>query len=167
MRALAQRTGVSHTAPYRHFADKSALLAAVAEKGFNLLLQRLHEVEQGEDDNYLAVFQEMGVAYVLFAVEHPTHYQLMFSGDNTWKEMYPAFQAAGNAVFDLLMGSIERCQRQNLIKPGDPRDLAHVVWALVHGLSTLLINQQLTQLTDVRPMAALATQTLAEGLNKK
>ena len=79
LREIGARLGVSCTALYRHFADKRALLAAVATEGFRTL--RLHLVTAWEDGGRgRAAFESMGVAYVRFAVANPSHYRVMFGG---------------------------------------------------------------------------------------
>src|SRR5918999_5020029 len=79
LREIGARLGVSRTALYRHFADKRALLAAVATEGFRALRQQLVAAweEGGRGD---AAFHAMGVAYVRFAVANPAHYRVMFGG---------------------------------------------------------------------------------------
>lgn len=163
LRALSERTGVSRTAPYRHFADKSVLLAAVAEEGFKRLLQHLRAVEQREGD-VLTRFQQMGVAYIQFAVENPTHYRLMFSHERAQHDAHPGLAAAGKAVFDSLVTGIQACQAAGRMRAGDPRGLAYVAWATVHGLASLLIDGQLRAPGDVGELAAFTTQRLLEGL---
>ena len=69
LRAVGDSLGVSRTAMYRHFADKSDLLAAVAAEGF----RRLRATQQGS-------FEEMGRSYVRFAMANPAHYRVMFGG---------------------------------------------------------------------------------------
>src|SRR5216117_2127251 len=70
LREAARRAGVSHNAPYRHFADREALLAALAAEGFAMLAERL----RGQPG------REMGEAYVRFALEQPQRFRLMFGG---------------------------------------------------------------------------------------
>src|SRR2546423_10801996 len=70
LRDAARRAGVSHNAPYRHFADREALLGALAAEGFALLAKRLRG-QRGP---------ELGMAYVRFALEHPQRFRLMFGG---------------------------------------------------------------------------------------
>lgn len=164
LRALSQRVGVSRTAPYRHFADKSALLAAVAEEGFKRLWQRLQAVEQQKETDLLVRFQQMGVAYIQFAVDNPTHYRLMFSGEIASPEAYPDLATAGKAVFDTLVTTIQQGQVEHKIKSGEPRTLAYVAWATVHGLSSLLIDKQIRNLTHVQELATFTTQTLLDGI---
>src|SRR5690349_9700618 len=68
LREASRRAGVSHAAPYRHFADREALLAELAAEGFEMLAEALRG-HAGRD---------MGEAYVRFALEHPQRFRLMF-----------------------------------------------------------------------------------------
>src|SRR6188472_3799943 len=79
LREIGARLGVSRTALYRHFADKRALLTAVATEGFRTLRQELVSAWEsgGRGD---AAFRSMGVAYVRFAVTNSSHYRVMFGG---------------------------------------------------------------------------------------
>jgi AcrR family transcriptional regulator len=81
LRALAERAGVSKTAPYRHFIDREAFLGALADEGFRLLCEELElawaETSLGEKSERLVA--RMGRAYMDFAVGHPALYRLMNS----------------------------------------------------------------------------------------
>src|SRR4051794_25037940 len=82
LRAVGSQLRVSRTALYRHFADKSALLAAVARDGFVMLRLALvagSEAAAGGD----AGFDAMGLAYIEFALAHPAHYRVMFGAGAT------------------------------------------------------------------------------------
>src|SRR5262245_38330568 len=78
MRALARRAKVSHNAPYRHFPDREALLAALAAEGFDRLAQAQEAAAGGG-------VRAMGEAYVRFALAHPQRFRLMFSGQDLSK----------------------------------------------------------------------------------
>ncbi|MBA1331316.1 hypothetical protein QQ73_09175, partial [Candidatus Endoriftia persephone str. Guaymas] len=71
LRAVAKRAGVSHSAPYRHFKDKGALLMAIAESGFNALATRTREASLTFPDDPTRQLQEASIAYVELAVENP------------------------------------------------------------------------------------------------
>ncbi|MEO0599510.1 MAG: TetR/AcrR family transcriptional regulator, partial [Chloroflexota bacterium] len=75
MRAVGKRAGVSASAAYRHFSDKSALLAAVAKRGFDDLTIALNQVRTKTHLSVDEQLQEMGVIYVVFAVEHASQYR--------------------------------------------------------------------------------------------
>ena len=80
LRAVGEKLGVSRTALYRHFADKSALLAAVATEGFRTLRHRNAATPGTQQGGGREGFEAMGEAYVRFAVAHPSHYRVMFGG---------------------------------------------------------------------------------------
>ena len=166
LRELSRRVGVSRTAPYRHFADKSALLAAVAEEGF----QRLHEClravakQTAAKEQPLDVFKQMGGAYIEFAVENPTHYRLMFGNSAAQFGPDPNLEATAKTVFDVLVTSIQQLQNAHLIKAGDPRLRAYVVWSTIHGLSSLLIDKRIERVDDVQGLINFTTQSVLDGL---
>src|SRR5690349_24201183 len=78
LREIGARVGVSRTALYRHFADKGALISAVAAEGFRMLREQLVAAWESKNGG-VAGFDAMGVAYVRFAVANPTHFRVMFS----------------------------------------------------------------------------------------
>lgn len=164
MRSLSDRIGVSRAAPYRHFRDKSALLAAVAQEGFEELLSRLGAVRSEVEGDLLAQLQQMGVAYIQFALDKPTHYRLMFSQSFGDRQAYPDLSRVAEAVFAALLTTIEAGQGQRLIRDGDPRVLARITWALVHGQASLLIDGQLPGVADPHEQAQRATHALVYGL---
>jgi len=142
LRAVGQKLGVSRTALYRHFADKSALLAAVAAEGFRTL--RLQLVRSWEDGGRSAeAFNAMGVAYVTFAITHPSHYRVMFGGfvrDGT-TDLELAQEGAG--AFQALVDALVTLQRNGLLRQDEPFLLARFIWAIVHGLAMLIIDRRL------------------------
>ncbi len=164
LRALSERIGVSRTAPYRHFADKAALLAAVAEEGFKRLYKRMQMVLQEFEADTIGRFQKMGVAYIQFAVENPTHYRLMLSCEAEGQDNYPDLAVAGQKVFDLLVETIQQGQKNGRIKSGEPFDLAIIAWAMVHGLAALIIDEQIHATADIENLVVFAMRSLVEGL---
>ncbi|MEL7352286.1 MAG: TetR/AcrR family transcriptional regulator [Cyanobacteria bacterium P01_A01_bin.116] len=143
LRGVAKQAGVSHTAPYRHFKDKAALLAAVAEEGFTEFGQYLTQaVEQAEADPVESLIAT-GEAYVRFAVEHSTHFRVMFSH-------FPAAPIPGSTLpetatgtFQILVDIIAAGQAQGVFKAGEPETMAIGRWALAHGLAMLLLDGML------------------------
>ncbi len=163
MRGLAERIGVSRTAPYRHFADKAALLAAVAEDGFKRLAVCLHTAGAQPAEDPLLSFRSMCLAYVEFAVENPTHYRLMFGQEVfNWQD-HPSLVAAADGVFDEVFATVRVCQQENKIKPGEPRQTALAAWALAHGLSLLLVEGRLPA-GRARQLAETAFESLLTGI---
>jgi AcrR family transcriptional regulator len=79
LRSVARRAGVSPPAVYRHFADKDALLAAVAVECSERIGVAMRDAVAGAPDDPLERFRATGIAYVQFAVEHPEHFRAMSS----------------------------------------------------------------------------------------
>lgn len=77
LRQVASALGVTHGAAYRHFEDKTALLAAVAEQGFRALAARLVEASESDLRGPKARLRALGETYVAFAMDHPGHYRVM------------------------------------------------------------------------------------------
>jgi AcrR family transcriptional regulator len=168
LREVARRAGVSHAAPYNHFADKSALLAEVAALGFQALRRELEEAARRPRSSR-QVLIGIAVAYARFGVGHPGHYRLMFGPELAEEERYPVLQQASDATFAALTTALERGQAAQEVRPGSVRDQALAAWSLVHGLTTLLIDQRLSSLgvstSEAERQARLAGAALFEGLS--
>jgi AcrR family transcriptional regulator len=142
LRTVGERLGVSRTALYRHFSDKPALLAAVGREGFRLLRLTLTEAWE-QNGRGRAGFEAMGLAYVRFAVEHPSHYRVMFGGFIESCEKDAAFIEEARAAFQVLVDSLVEQQRDGLVRKDDPVLQSRMVWSLVHGIAMLVIDGQL------------------------
>lgn len=164
LRGVARLAGVSSAAPYRHFADKRALLAAVAEEGFRRLASALHAA--GGADDTLGRFRARGRAYVIFATSHPSHFRVMFGRELADRSGYPGLQDAARAAFDALVEGMSEAQRVRVVAEGDPRELGLTAWSAMHGLATLLLDGRLQALYDrtVEELAAVVGRNLYLGL---
>jgi AcrR family transcriptional regulator len=141
LREAARRAGVTHAAPYRHFADKEALLAAVAQEGFVRLRARvLCELEPGSTRSEI---ETVGLAYVRFARENPSQFRVMFGAELGDKRRYRELLEADQAVFDLLCGAIARAQAQGELPAGEPVSMGLVAWSMLHGVTALVVDGQL------------------------
>jgi len=137
----ARRAGVSTAAPYRHFADKAELLAAVAEQGFRELHADLAAAADHATDPKDRVV-ELGRAYVRWAVAHPDHYQVMF-GAESLKADQPSLAEAAEQAFGDLLDAMTICQQAGIVQGDDPREVAAPLWSLVHGIASLAIGGHL------------------------
>jgi len=168
LRAVARRAKVSTAAPYRHFDSREALLAAVAEDGFGMLAAGIRAAMEAHAGDPLAAFREAGVAYVMFALEHPSRYTVMFSIELAERSSYPSLARAGAESQGLLVQAIRDCQDAGLVPTGPPRELALAAWSAVHGLASLISAGQIdTMWTDAHGAEAVArrvTQTLLTGV---
>jgi len=168
LREVARRAGVSHAAPYNHFEEKSALLAEVAALGFESLRRTMETAARRHPRSARQAFAGIADAYVRFGVDHPAHYRLMFGAELAEKARYPALQAASDAAFAVLTGVLERGQSSGQVRREAVRDQALAAWSLVHGLTTLFIDQRLSFLgvstVDAERHARHAGMALFEGL---
>ena len=135
VRAAAQLAGVSIAAPYRHFADREALLAAVLAEGFEALAERTESARRAAPDARAALLA-VGLAYVGFARDHAATYRLMF-GPECHKAAYPDLMAAGDRAFGVLLAAVTDVQSAGLVSPAQTQVLALLGWSLSHGLASL------------------------------
>jgi AcrR family transcriptional regulator len=135
LREAAQAAGVSVAAPYRHFADREALLAAVLANGFRELARRTGEARRAAREPMEALVA-VGLAYVAFAADRPTIYRLMF-GPECDKATHPDLMAAGHEAFGVLVEAVEDTRTAGLIGEADSRAVALAGWSLSHGLASL------------------------------
>jgi AcrR family transcriptional regulator len=141
LREVARRAGVSHNAPYRHFRDKGALLAAVATEGFDKLTRRMQRAMSRAADPLMR-FRQCGRGYVEFALASPQHYTVMFDV----REEDPAsteLAASGARAFGTLVTCVEECRAAGAIACENTVSCALFAWTLVHGIAKLAIAGRL------------------------
>jgi AcrR family transcriptional regulator len=130
IREAARRAGVSHNAPYRHFPDRDALLAALATEGFSEL-EKFLEGRTG---------RAMGEAYVRFALVHPQRFRLMFGGQLDL-DRYPELHAQAGATHARLTAAFAGLG-------AEAKFAAAAAWSLVHGLAHLILDGHLEESDD-------------------
>ena len=139
IRGVARLTGVSHTAPLHHFPDRDALLAAVAQAGFDRLMADAHAAIRDVPTDPVEQIRRYGLVYVRGAIGSPGLFRLMF-GD--------AACEVGVEAYQLL---IDLVARSGLAR-GDPEPTALLIWAQVHGLASLYAEGKLGhELEDLEP----------------
>ncbi len=141
LRALARSVGVSQTAPYRHFADKGELLAAMATRGYRSLLDELRRAGRDADDNPREQLFAFAHAYVDYAAHNPQLFKLMFGPAVQPAEKYPELRQASRDTFALVQDILQRGVDQGLFaRLDDIAYLANSAWSSIYGLSTLLVD---------------------------
>jgi len=128
LREAARRAGVSQTAPYRHFKDKQALLAAVAGDGVQMLLEDIKSASVPYEDDPAEAITAMGAAYIHFATDQPARFRLMFGRDILDRHKYEAL----DNVTEELSNAIGRMLPNPALGLG--------LWSAMHGLAWLLIE---------------------------
>jgi AcrR family transcriptional regulator len=139
LRRVAREAGVSPGAPYHHFADRSALLAAIALQGYEILEGRLRSARE-EAPTAVRALRGLIEAYVGFARDHPAHIHLMLRGELAQLDKHPETRSAGTGAIRLLTEVVEECQAEGSAPAGDPEPLVASVWALAVGIVTLWLD---------------------------
>lgn len=152
LRDVAKAAGVSHAAPYHHFASLNDLLAAVAERGFVALGDAMAVASTVEDTAERLL--QISLAYVNCARARPAQFRLMFSPLLTQGDPYPALKAASERSFGLLLAAA--CAHD----PANGPELALCGWSLSHGMGNLLIDGAFDKL----PFPMPDTDTLVRQL---
>lgn len=142
LRQVASAVGVTHGAAYRHFADKTALLAALAEDGYRALAARLATVEAAPEPRLR--LRALAEAYVAFALERPAHYRVMWGARLNEDGRFPALEAAIAEVSKVVHSEIVRGQDAGVFRAEPPaRDLAIAIWVFAHGFIELVARRRL------------------------
>jgi len=172
LRAIAREAGVSAAAPYHHFSDRDALLAAVATEGFDGLRERMKEgAESASSADPLDRLQAAGIAYVTYAVENPEIFRLMFSGLLAERSRFAGLETAASGAFgvlsDLLQPDGGVCTGAASEHRAQPSWVALASWSTVHGLAFLLIDGMLDESRETvgaDEIARQVTRVLGLGL---
>ncbi len=144
LRKVAARSGVSHAAPYAHFADKQALIAAVSTEGYKRLYQHIKDASDRYPDDPLRQLLEGGYAYVRFAQDDPAHFRITFSGVVKKEKDYPALVEAADNGFKLVRSIVSACQQNGILLPGSADLMAVSIWSSIHGLVALIQDGQVS-----------------------
>ncbi|HYA35686.1 MAG TPA: TetR/AcrR family transcriptional regulator [Candidatus Binataceae bacterium] len=167
LRAVARMAGVSQAAPYRHFADKQALLAAVAEEGFRTMSEAMRHAAASARDPAERLLG-LGVGYVEFATAHRAHFRVMFGRELIDKSQFPDLAKAASEAFSVLYDTILECQRAGVTRRDDPAEQAFAAWSIVHGLANLIVNEQLSLAGKSPATLALdITRNLIDGMRPR
>jgi len=156
LREVARRAGVSHAAPYHHFADLAALIAALVENSLLELGERMRTAAATAPSDPEARVRALGAAYVRFAVDDPASFRLMFRPELR-RAGGERLEAAGEASYRPLLEAIADGVAQGAFAARDVRDLGLAAWAAVHGLATLLVDGPLRRTDDPEAVDAAVT----------
>jgi AcrR family transcriptional regulator len=142
LRNVAKRVGVSHTAPYNHFADKQGLLSAISTAGHEQLHQVLLDTFIQYKESSKETITEIAWAYYQFAMDNPDQFKLMFSGVLEEERNHPDYVEISQKTIALFEEIIAFCQAKGQL-PASPVDgLAVRLWSSVHGFTTLMLENQ-------------------------
>ena len=146
LRSIAREVGVSHAAPKNHFADKTALLTAIAIEGFDRLAQALL-LAIAETDGPNEAMLAGGMNYVTFSIENPGYFRVMWRNELLDQEDEQLL-ASGEMALDGLRRLVEDAQTTGWAADRSSTDVAVLAWAAVHGLAQLYLDGPLEALVE-------------------
>ncbi|MBD3944423.1 TetR/AcrR family transcriptional regulator [Nocardioides ganghwensis] len=171
LRELARRVGVSHAAAYRHFADREALVDAVAERAMEALVacvrERLATVdEQDPVTRARRRLQQIGVGYVDFALAEAGLFRLLFTA---YPEPPDGTDPDGEDPYGLLNAALDELVAVGYLDAGDRVGADVTCWAAVHGFSVLNVEGPLRGMGAANRDAALTGLLLGidRGLGRR
>jgi AcrR family transcriptional regulator len=141
MREVARRAGVSHQAPYYYFADREAILGAIAEQGFRMLRDAVAAAMPSAPGRTLyAGILAAGEAYIRFAFAHPAYFRLMFRPELVSPERHPNMKEEGDRACTTFYEIVQQAVQAGL--PADPSvdALFLTYWSLGHGFACLALD---------------------------
>jgi AcrR family transcriptional regulator len=164
LRELAREVGVSHAAPRRHFADKQALLDALAEDGFDRLGGELSGAMAGAGDSLRDQLGAFARAYVQFATRHAALLELMFAGKH--RPGADRLREAADAAFAAPLALFASAQASGEVVGGDPERVGTVALATLQGLASLANNGMVAE-EDLDELVDEAVERLVHGLRPR
>jgi AcrR family transcriptional regulator len=167
LRAIARALGVSQTAPYRHFADKEALLAALAAQGYEHLLGRLHGARARAGDVAADQLRAVARAYVDFAAEESQLFKLMFGPLAQPSARHPELREVSRETLYLVQAILAHGMQRHEFRDQDAIYLANAAWAGIHGVATLRIDAPALFRThiDLGHQVNVAVETFIAGIS--
>lgn len=139
LREVGRRSGVSHNAPYKHFADKEALLAAVAARELLRRASFLATVAEQPPDEAVRTAMH---GYVAWALENPRRFKLVYG---TWRTGSPELADSAHAARSGLVDLVTAVQKAGALPGGDAERLTALLLALAHGAVDLALSGHLAR----------------------
>ena len=163
MRKIAGAVGCSATSIYLHFENKDALVHALIDDGFELLNARLHQAADAHSDATTRL-EALARAYVAFGTENPEYYEVMFQLHPERMARYPAeaYRRARRNLELLAEALTDGTAARALAAPA-PEVAAHVLWAAMHGVVSLLLAQRLDVRIDRIELVEAAIRHALDG----
>ncbi|MFM8834514.1 MAG: TetR/AcrR family transcriptional regulator [Cytophagales bacterium] len=151
IRNIAEAIEYSPATIYLYFKDKNEIIHALHQNGFKLLNEHFQVLVKYEQP--FERLMEMGRAYIKFATENPSVYELLFMRaepmehvsdclDEEWRE--------GDRAFEFLVSTVAQCQQQGYFNGLAPHSFSMMIWSFIHGLCSLRISQHLSHVKGAR-----------------
>ena len=169
LREVAKAAGVSHSAPYRHFRDKADLLAAIAQRGFETMIDAESELLRSCTDpgeQFVRAYMD----YVIVMAKNPERTKLMFGGIIDMKVAPPPLKQSAYRAFQGLVRIVRNCQDSGIFQEGETLELAFTAWTGMHGLALLttsgFLDDYASTSDQVRNLSSRLANTLLQGMSR-
>lgn len=164
-RQIAADAGVSHQAPYHHFGDRGAIFTEIAREGFEKFTAAMRSAARRDEDPNLAV--RLCERYVNFAISNKGYFRVMFRADLCRLAESAEAREAADDAFDTLLGAVEEMLGDSA-SVDDIRVQATAMWAVAHGLATLLIDgpleHKIGRVSDRRALVRAVARRMIAGV---
>jgi len=171
LREVAKLAGVSHTAPYRHFADKNTLLTDLAVVGYRRLANEMDRCVIEHPNDPVKQLSRSYQAYVSLATQHPQMTNLMFGGVLNSQSNQATLDTESEKAFNGLLKIIQNGQQAGIYINKEAKELAMFTWSLAHGFSLLITAGQLGELSDdekaIKAIISSMGKMIMNGIGKQ
>ncbi len=163
MRGIAKEVGVSATSIYLHFDNKDHLLHTLIEESVEALSASIEE-RVDEQSDIITRFESIIKGYTDFALNHPEKYQIIYMVKSDAMARYPKekFRRA-RRCYELLVKVIESGVQEELMEEDDPLTAAYSIWAQLHGVISVVLNQRLDSRINKEHFIEESIQHIVEG----
>ncbi len=164
LRKVAERIGYSPTTIYLYFRDKDDLLFTVVDEGFVRFGHQLAAAAESQEDPWERIIA-LGRAYVTFGLQNPVYYQLMFMQRTDFLTQRQVGESQPRiASFQVLREAVQQAIDARVLRPGDAQSYSDVLWALVHGITSLAISMPTFDASRLQRTMETAWQMECQGL---
>jgi AcrR family transcriptional regulator len=169
LREVARQAGVSHNAPYNHFADKADLVVALTIEGFQKLEVALRSTYEQSAGTPLERTLAISGAYLRFALDHPAAFSLMFrpelrQSSHNGRDCNEPVESAASAAFQILLDGLVASQRAGLLRTDlSVEMLALTLWSTMHGLTLLFLDHLQVEKLDYLQIEKKAASSLEKA----
>ncbi len=172
LREVARQAGVSHNAPYHHFADKAELVVALTVEGFQTLEQAVRSAYEQTRGTFLERTLAISGAYLRFALENPAMFSLMFrpelrQSSHDTQEDDESVKSAADATVQVLVDGIYASQQAGELRLEPTLEMVGLtLWSTMHGLTVIFLDDLMVEKKAVPPeqLMAQVMHVLAQGL---
>jgi len=170
MREAARRAGVSSGAPYKHFADRDALMRELLIEGWDKMNQAM-EAQMAAEENPTQRFRAMGIAHVVFAVRHPAYFRVMNTPEFSDPSRDPRIAERFESSQGWMVGLLEEARRRGEIANHEPLVMVLAGQCLTYGLARMFVDGHLGHLgiadDQAESLAVAVTEVLGLGLQPR